>query len=163
MRFWTFRGSAEDDIPDNRLTLIPLVDGSPHLLIERETVSVKKVTGQKHPQRLKDGTPYAFTMPLASLDSLTQFATACDHVFWQLSSVTNDGPQMDEVRDIAMGMLDGVWRLVHQNIAGVLRVGVTAPGGSTCAWPAGRHDGRRHCRGQERRPRPGAELRFIGR
>ena len=36
---------------------------------------------------------------------------------------------MDEIKGVAMGMLDGVWKLVHAKQAGVVRVGVRAPGG----------------------------------
>ena len=51
------------------------------------------------------------------------------HVFWELKTVGDDGAEMQEVDGIAMGLIDGVWRLVHQNLAGVIRVGVRAPGG----------------------------------
>jgi hypothetical protein len=116
----------EDDDP-SRLKPIPLVGDTPHILLgnPNELNKWKKLTGQVKPKLLEDGSPYAFTIPLASEDSLELLKLAHKQVHWELRSIGKDGPVLDEKTGIALGMVDGVWKLVKSGLAGVVRVGVT--------------------------------------
>ena len=69
----------EDDEDPSRLKLIPLCNAHSHIIIDSDDCDVINITGQSQPRRLRDGTAYAFTIPVASEDSLdlVHFAVMC--------------------------------------------------------------------------------------
>ena len=64
------------------------------------------------------------------LNSLSIINRATGVLSYSLSTVTANGPEMDEVGDVVMWLADGVWGLVKGGIAGLLRVSVH----SKCAY-----------------------------
>jgi ubiquitin C-terminal hydrolase len=123
----THNNDDDDDEEASRLKMIPLADGVPHILVGKtKTLSEwKKLTGQTQPRLLEDGHPYAFTFPMASEDSLDLLKHAHEQIHWELRSIDQNGPVLDEKTGIALGLTDGVWKMVKSKLAGVVRAGVT--------------------------------------
>jgi hypothetical protein len=120
------------DVDDpRRLHLLPLRDGGSHIIVDNDDgVDFKQLTGQAAPhKKLSDGTPYAFCFPLASRDSLSLVRAARELVYHKFVEVTRDGPQMEEVTGIGLALIDGIWSLVRQNLAGIIRIGVKTKSG----------------------------------
>jgi hypothetical protein len=120
----------QQETDDNRPYLLPLPGGSEHIIIG-DDVDYYKATNngkQSKPRLLNDGTPHAFVFPFASLNSLSNITRVAGVLSYSLRTVTANGPEMDEVGDVVMGLADGVWGLVKGGIAGLLRVGVHTKG-----------------------------------
>ena len=82
-----FSVAGDTDIPDDQLCVIPLPGDSPYILVENSDTNISEITGQAKPKCLEDETPYVFTIPLASMDSLENVEIAHECVYWELRTV----------------------------------------------------------------------------
>ena len=102
-----FRGNIATD--DDALQLIPLATGDEsYLLMESNDVCVAKITGQAKPKVLADGTPYAFSIPLASKASLRRAFEISKVPRFRFATMTVEGAQMEAIDPVALGMMDGI-------------------------------------------------------
>ena len=112
---------------EDELILLPLRGDEQYVFVGENRTEFAAKTEQSNPRLLEDGTPYAFTFPFASISSLKVIARAAEERHNRLSFTAN-GPVLEDADGFAMGLVDGVWRLVHGNIAGVVRVGCSIKG-----------------------------------
>jgi hypothetical protein len=118
------------DFDVDALRLLPLENPEDdYILVDGPDVDVAAITGQSKPKKLVGGTPYAICLPMASTKSLSRIPATAKNVYWKLKTVTLDGPEMEEVKGIVLGMVDGLVGFVRKDALMFIRVCLMALNG----------------------------------
>ena len=129
---------------DTALSLCPLEEGDAYVIIDgRDGVDISSWPSKRV---RKDGTGYAWKLPLASKQSLRNIRCAHDNVYWLFQALNKEtGAEVIEISGIALAVLDGVWKLIKYGLGGVIRIDALTnyrsylpvallPVSSECGW-----------------------------